>query len=60
MVMMSMVIIVLMMMKCSMCTWAVCICIDVAVGAPYDEEGAGCVYIYEGSSNGLKKEPAQV
>ncbi|XP_027035125.1 integrin alpha-6b isoform X2 [Tachysurus fulvidraco] len=33
---------------------------DVAVGAPYDEEGAGCVYIYHGSSNGLKKEPVQV
>ncbi|KAG7315921.1 hypothetical protein KOW79_020787 [Hemibagrus wyckioides] len=33
---------------------------DLAVGAPYDEEGAGCVYIYQGSSNGLKKEPAQV
>ncbi|XP_060716302.1 integrin alpha-6b isoform X2 [Tachysurus vachellii] len=33
---------------------------DVAVGAPYDEEGAGCVYIYHGSSSGLKKEPVQV
>ncbi|KAK3511058.1 hypothetical protein QTP70_030093 [Hemibagrus guttatus] len=33
---------------------------DVAVGAPFDEEGAGCVYIYQGSSDGLKKEPAQV
>ncbi|TSK17965.1 Integrin alpha-6 [Bagarius yarrelli] len=33
---------------------------DVAVGAPYDDEGAGRVYIYHGSSSGLKKEPAQV
>ncbi|MCI4393824.1 hypothetical protein PGIGA_G00161930 [Pangasianodon gigas] len=33
---------------------------DVAVGAPYDDEGAGSVYIYHGSSDGLKKEPAQV
>lgn len=35
-------------------------CVDVAVGAPYDDEGAGSVYIYHGSSDGLKKEPAQV
>ncbi|XP_046693527.1 integrin alpha-6b isoform X2 [Silurus meridionalis] len=33
---------------------------DVAIGAPYDDEGAGNVYIYHGSSNGLKKEPSQV
>ncbi|XP_017312927.1 integrin alpha-6b isoform X1 [Ictalurus punctatus] len=33
---------------------------DVAVGAPYDDEGAGSVYIYHGSSSGLNKEPAQV
>lgn len=41
-------------MVCSLC------CVDVAVGAPYDDEGAGSVYIYHGSSNGLKKEPVQV
>lgn len=39
----------------------VCLCcVDVAVGAPYDDEGAGSVYIYQGSRDGLKKEPAQV
>lgn len=35
-------------------------CVDVAVGAPHDDEDRGNVYIYHGSSNGLTKEPAQV
>lgn len=35
-------------------------CVDVAIGAPYDDEGAGSVYIHQGSRNGLVKEPAQV
>ncbi|XP_076839289.1 integrin alpha-6b isoform X2 [Brachyhypopomus gauderio] len=33
---------------------------DVAVGAPYDDGQAGCVYIYHGSAAGLKQDPAQV
>ncbi|KAM9454427.1 integrin alpha-6b isoform 2-T2 [Clarias gariepinus] len=33
---------------------------DVAIGAPYDDDGSGNVYIYHGSKNGLDKEPAQV
>ncbi|KAF5909276.1 integrin alpha-6-like isoform X2, partial [Clarias magur] len=33
---------------------------DVAIGAPYDDDGAGMVYIYHGSTNGLKNPPAQV
>ncbi|XP_062865373.1 integrin alpha-6b isoform X1 [Trichomycterus rosablanca] len=33
---------------------------DVAVGAPFDDEGAGSVYIYHGSSRGLQTDPTQV
>ncbi|KAL2081590.1 hypothetical protein ACEWY4_023443 [Coilia grayii] len=33
---------------------------DIAVGAPYDDEGAGRVYVYHGSANGIITEPAQV
>ncbi|XP_012691773.2 integrin alpha-6 [Clupea harengus] len=33
---------------------------DIAVGAPYDDGGAGKVYIYHGSANGIITEPAQV
>ena len=32
---------------------------DVAIGAPYENGGAGCVYIYYGSGNGLRKEANQ-
>ncbi|KAJ8349831.1 hypothetical protein SKAU_G00249610 [Synaphobranchus kaupii] len=32
---------------------------DMAVGAPYDEAGAGRVYIYHGSSDGITTTPAQ-
>ncbi|XP_049905108.1 integrin alpha-6 isoform X1 [Epinephelus moara] len=33
---------------------------DIAVGAPYDDGGAGKVYIYHGSARGIKTSPAQV
>uniref|UniRef100_A0A8C9T6D5 Integrin subunit alpha 6 n=1 Tax=Scleropages formosus TaxID=113540 RepID=A0A8C9T6D5_SCLFO len=33
---------------------------DIAVGAPYDEGGAGRVYIYHGSVSGILTKPAQV
>ena len=33
---------------------------DIAVGAPYDDSGAGKVYIYHGSAQGIKTSPAQV
>ncbi|KAL6481762.1 hypothetical protein MHYP_G00098420 [Metynnis hypsauchen] len=33
---------------------------DVAIGAPYDESGAGSVYIYHGSASGLNDKPVQV
>lgn len=33
---------------------------DVAIGAPYDDDGMGSVYIYHGSDGGLKLKPAQV
>ncbi|KAJ8416861.1 hypothetical protein AAFF_G00327390 [Aldrovandia affinis] len=33
---------------------------DIAVGAPYDDEGAGKVYIYHGSADGIDTTPAQV
>lgn len=34
--------------------------VDIAVGAPYDDNGAGRVYIYHGSAQGIKNMPAQV
>ncbi|XP_063067877.1 integrin alpha-6-like isoform X2 [Engraulis encrasicolus] len=33
---------------------------DVAVGAPYDDGGAGKVFIYHGSAEGIQEKPAQV
>uniref|UniRef100_A0A3Q3VLA2 Uncharacterized protein n=1 Tax=Mola mola TaxID=94237 RepID=A0A3Q3VLA2_MOLML len=33
---------------------------DIAVGAPYDDSGAGRVYIYHGSAQGIKNMPAQI
>uniref|UniRef100_A0A673AFB4 Integrin alpha-2 domain-containing protein n=1 Tax=Sphaeramia orbicularis TaxID=375764 RepID=A0A673AFB4_9TELE len=33
---------------------------DIAVGAPYDDAGAGKVYIYHGSAQGINTTPAQV
>uniref|UniRef100_A0A8C4P1D2 Integrin, alpha 6a n=1 Tax=Dicentrarchus labrax TaxID=13489 RepID=A0A8C4P1D2_DICLA len=33
---------------------------DIAIGAPYDDGGAGNVYIYHGSAQGIKTSPAQV
>ncbi|XP_042350253.1 integrin alpha-6 isoform X2 [Plectropomus leopardus] len=33
---------------------------DIAVGAPYDDGGAGKVYIYHGSAGGIKTSPAQI
>uniref|UniRef100_A0A8C9Z961 Integrin subunit alpha 6 n=1 Tax=Sander lucioperca TaxID=283035 RepID=A0A8C9Z961_SANLU len=33
---------------------------DIAIGAPYDDGGAGKVYIYHGSAQGIKTSPAQV
>lgn len=33
---------------------------DIAIGAPYDDSGAGKVYIYHGSAQGVKTSPAQV
>lgn len=33
---------------------------DIAVGAPYDDGGAGKVYIYHGSADGINTTPAQV
>ncbi|XP_031414622.1 integrin alpha-6-like isoform X2 [Clupea harengus] len=33
---------------------------DVAVGAPYDDDGAGKVFIYHGAAEGIKVKPAQV
>uniref|UniRef100_UPI0037E92270 integrin alpha-6 isoform X1 n=1 Tax=Semicossyphus pulcher TaxID=241346 RepID=UPI0037E92270 len=33
---------------------------DIAVGAPYDDGGAGKVYIYHGSAQGIKSSPAQI
>ncbi|XP_036964800.1 integrin alpha-6 isoform X2 [Acanthopagrus latus] len=33
---------------------------DIAVGAPYDDSGAGKVYIYHGSAEGIKTSPAQI
>uniref|UniRef100_A0A8C9TNA7 Integrin subunit alpha 6 n=1 Tax=Scleropages formosus TaxID=113540 RepID=A0A8C9TNA7_SCLFO len=33
---------------------------DIAVGAPYDEGGAGRVYIYHGSVSGILTKPAQI
>lgn len=33
---------------------------DIAVGAPYEEGGAGKVYIYHGSTEGIKTTPAQI
>lgn len=33
---------------------------DVAVGAPYDNEGTGNVYIYLGSATGINIKPAQI
>lgn len=37
-----------------------CSCTDLAVGAPQDDDGAGRVYIYHGSAQGLTTSPAQV
>lgn len=33
---------------------------DLAVGAPYDLDSSGSVYIYLGSSEGILREPSQV
>ncbi|XP_029980347.1 integrin alpha-6 isoform X2 [Sphaeramia orbicularis] len=33
---------------------------DIAVGAPYDDAGAGKVYIYHGSAQGINTTPAQI
>uniref|UniRef100_A0A7N6A9Y5 Integrin alpha-2 domain-containing protein n=1 Tax=Anabas testudineus TaxID=64144 RepID=A0A7N6A9Y5_ANATE len=33
---------------------------DIAIGAPYDDSGAGKVYIYHGSSQGINTTPAQI
>lgn len=33
---------------------------DIAVGAPYEDSGAGKVYIYHGSAQGIKTSPAQI
>ncbi|XP_029314787.1 LOW QUALITY PROTEIN: integrin alpha-6 [Cottoperca gobio] len=33
---------------------------DIAIGAPYDDGGAGKVYIYHGSAQGIKTSPAQI
>ncbi|XP_032790843.2 integrin alpha-5 [Daphnia magna] len=33
---------------------------DVAIGAPYENEGFGTVYIYYGTNNGLRDRPSQV
>ncbi|XP_029559056.1 integrin alpha-6-like isoform X1 [Salmo trutta] len=33
---------------------------DIAVGAPYADAGAGKVYIYHGSANGINTKPAQI
>ncbi|XP_040004466.1 integrin alpha-6 isoform X2 [Xiphias gladius] len=33
---------------------------DIAVGAPYDDSGAGKVYIYHGSAQGINTSPAQI
>ncbi|CAL1582328.1 unnamed protein product [Knipowitschia caucasica] len=33
---------------------------DIAVGAPFDDNGAGKVYIYHGSAQGINSTPAQV
>ncbi|KAK2839791.1 hypothetical protein Q5P01_013531 [Channa striata] len=33
---------------------------DIAIGAPYDDSGAGRVYIYHGSSQGIDSRPAQI
>ena len=37
-----------------------CIFSDVAIGAPYENDGEGVVYIYRGSLDGLVKTPMQV
>ncbi|XP_051938758.1 integrin alpha-6 isoform X3 [Hippocampus zosterae] len=33
---------------------------DIAIGAPYDDGGAGMVYIYHGSARGISTRPAQI
>ncbi|XP_071388010.1 integrin alpha-6 isoform X1 [Centroberyx affinis] len=33
---------------------------DIAVGAPYDDAGAGKVYIYHGSAQGINTKPTQI
>ncbi|KAG7227580.1 hypothetical protein INR49_005395 [Caranx melampygus] len=33
---------------------------DIAIGAPYDDSGAGKVYIYHGSVKGINTSPAQI
>ena len=37
-----------------------CIFSDVAIGAPYEDDGEGVVYIYRGSLGGLVETPMQV
>lgn len=37
-----------------------CSCTDLAVGAPQEDDGAGKVFIYQGSAQGVQTIPAQV
>lgn len=43
---------ILMLVTCSLCS-------DIAIGAPYENEGHGAVYVYHGSSRGLTNQYAQ-
>lgn len=46
-------------MRCCQVNWCLSHT-DIAVGAPHDDGGAGKVYIYHGSAQGIVTSPAQV
>lgn len=44
----------------NICCTCVCLFVDVAIGAPQEDELKGAVYIYNGRRDGISSTPSQV